>query len=349
VQHVIIDHCSLSWGEDETASIWAWKKGVKDVTFQWNFITESLHDAQHPEGPHGMGFLAGGGNTTVSLHHNLLAHHDDRNPLVNSEGTTDFRNNLVYNFADFAPAHFSNTAKANMVNNHYLLGPNSAPSAVLLWIQTGAKVYLEGNWTPRCPTGCANEWDVGAYQGNEAQQRSLTPFPAPAVTTHPTAQVKALVLANAGASRPVRDPVDTRIVHEVETGTGQIIDHPNQVGGYPGYQSGTPPPDTDHDGIPDAWETAHGLNPAQSADGAVVTADGYTNLEHYLNELAGDSVFLPGDLNDDGQVTLADLRLLMQMLIGQGAPSGQAKALAAPADRLTLADARALVHLLVTP
>jgi hypothetical protein len=56
-----------------------------------------------------------------------------------------------------------------------------------------------------------------------------------------------------------------------------------------------------------------------------------------------------GDLNGDEQVTPADLRLLIQMLLGQAAPSAEAKSLAAPRDRLTLADARALVQLLVTP
>jgi hypothetical protein len=99
--------------------------------------------------------------------------------------------------------------------------------------------------------------------------------------------------------------------------------------------------------MPDSWETAHGLNPASADDGPVVSPNGYTNLEHYLNELAGDSLppDVPGDLTGDGQATLADLRLLISMLLGQAAPSAKAKALAAPADRLTLADARALVQL----
>ena len=43
--------------------------------------------------------------------------------------------------------------------------------------------------------------------------------------------------------------------------------------------------DSDHDGMPDAWEAARGLNPQGATDGALVQADGYTNLEHYLNGL----------------------------------------------------------------
>ncbi len=50
-----------------------------------------------------------------------------------------------------------------------------------------------------------------------------------------------------------------------------------------------PPADSDHDGMPDAWETAHGLDPHNTRDGAAFAANGYTNVENYLNELAGDS------------------------------------------------------------
>lgn len=68
------------------------------------------------------------------------------------------------------------------------------------------------------------------------------------------------------------------------------------------------------------------------------------NTDIYLAQLR-----LHGDLNDDGQLTLADLRLLIRMLTGQEAPSPEAKTLAAPGDQLTLTDARELVGLLVNP
>jgi hypothetical protein len=42
--------------------------------------------------------------------------------------------------------------------------------------------------------------------------------------------------------------------------------------------------------MPNAWEEAHGLNPDDASDGNATTFSsvGYTNLEMYLNELAGD-------------------------------------------------------------
>ena len=46
---VVIDHCSTSWGTDETLSVTL----SRDVTVQWCMITESLNDSYHHKGPHG--------------------------------------------------------------------------------------------------------------------------------------------------------------------------------------------------------------------------------------------------------------------------------------------------------
>ena len=54
---------------------------------------------------------------------------------------------------------------------------------------------------------------------------------------------------------------------------------------WPTLASAPAPADTDHDGIPDDWETANGLNPNDASDGAATASDGYTNLEHYLNAI----------------------------------------------------------------
>lgn len=57
------------------------------------------------------------------------------------------------------------------------------------------------------------------------------------------------------------------------------------LGGYPTYSSGNGYTDTDHDGMPDDWELANGLNPNFPADrnGFDLSNAGYTNLEVYLN------------------------------------------------------------------
>ena len=92
------------------------------------------------------------------------------------------------------------------------------------------------------------------------------------------------MLDTVGASLPVRDAVDARIIRQVRERTGTIIDSQKQVGGWPLLKSLPAPLDSDHDGMPDAWETAHGLNPRDPADANRDNdGDGYTNLEEYIN------------------------------------------------------------------
>ncbi len=117
----------------------------------------------------------------------------------------------------------------------------------------------------------------------------------PNIATQTAQAAYASVLAGAGATLPVRDPVDVRAVNMVSTGVATagtrgkgIIDHPDEVGGYPTLAVLTRPAgwDTDGDGMPDAWETRHGLDPANPADrNGDFDTDGYTNLEDYLGEL----------------------------------------------------------------
>lgn len=93
--HVVIDHVSASWGEDETISTWY---GAHDVTISWSIISEALNRSRHRKGTHSAGLLVGDRSYNVSMHHNLLAHNDFRNPLISGGGTHDFVNNVVYDW-----------------------------------------------------------------------------------------------------------------------------------------------------------------------------------------------------------------------------------------------------------
>ena len=104
------------------------------------------------------------------------------------------------------------------------------------------------------------------------------------------------VLAKAGTIN--RDAVEQRIVGDVQNGNttyggskgNGIIDTENDAEGFISYPNDyTAPLDSDGDGMPDEWETAHGLNP-QIADNNAVNADGYTALEVYLNSLMGETM-----------------------------------------------------------
>lgn len=116
------------------------------------------------------------------------------------------------------------------------------------------------------------------------------------VRTQEATEAYELVLKHAGASL-ARDAVDTRIIREIRTGTttyGEtwrgggkgIINSQVAVGGWPTLRSAPAPQDTDHDGMPDAWEREHGLDSADPTDGPRDRdGDGYTNLEEHINSL----------------------------------------------------------------
>jgi hypothetical protein len=112
-----------------------------------------------------------------------------------------------------------------------------------------------------------------------------TPFVVPSVTTSSAEQAYHDVVSGVGAILPKRDSVDVRIIREVTTNTGHIIDAQDEVGGWPELHSLPALADSDHDGVPDAWETAHGFDPGNPDDGNKKSDGGYTMLEVYLNSL----------------------------------------------------------------
>lgn len=291
-KNVVLDHVSASWGVDENMSIWPSSANTPttDITIQWSIISEGLLNSCHPEGPHGMGILLGDFSSNISFHHNLMAHNNQRNPRIKgSVRNADIVNNVFYNYGQIA-GQFGESNKlstANLVRNYWKAGPSSTASyqlSVATKMSSGTGIFYQGNIAPRRPTDTGPEYAI-SNQGS--LYAVATRFAAPAVTTQTALDAYPLVLASAGASKPVRDAVDTRIVGEVQNGTGRIINSPSEVGGYPAYRNGTPPADTDADGMPDTWESARGLNPADPADAAGDRdGDGYTNVEEYVNSLA---------------------------------------------------------------
>jgi hypothetical protein len=301
-RNIIIDHCSMSWAIDENAS---WYDNA-NFTMQWCYITESLYHSYDPKGNHGYGGIQGGWR--ASFHHNLYAHNSSRNPRFNGSRYTlrpdsevvDFRNNVIYNWA-FNSSYGGEAGNQNMVANYYKYGPGTNASSVRGRIiepyDTASNWYLADNYVWGYDNVTADNWQgvQGTYATAQKNKKHLTPFPYDSVTTNTAAEAYELVLAQGGCNFPKRDTVDARIANEVRTQSATyggawganrgIIDSQDQVGGWPILNSLPAPLDSDHDGMPDDWENAHGLNPSDSTDGAIITSDGYSNLEHYLNGL----------------------------------------------------------------
>lgn len=301
-EKIMIDHCSIAWATDEVFSAWY---GPKNVTLQNSIVAEGLYESVHKKGIHSMGNLIGDDAERFSIHRNLMISNSQRNPLINAQkGRFEVTNNVIYNWRYFGAVFSSQGSgddriEVNLVNNFFKVGPETRLNRYE--IQMGApgssKLYLEGNLSPRRTAQDQDEWiGVGLNASFEdpaprQQYQSGIAFDTPIVagkSVLPVDQVYDAVLDDVGASFPFRDAVDRRLIDDVINGTGKSVNHPDEVGGWPELSSATPPPDSDDDGMPDEWEKANGFDP-QAADGAGdKDADGYTNLEEYLNQLMGE-------------------------------------------------------------
>jgi len=299
--HVVLDHLSLSWGEDETLSVWY---GAHDITISNCIISEALNKARHEKRTHSAGLLIGDGAYHVSVHHCLLAHNDFRNPLISSGGTHDIVNNVIYDWG-VLPAEIvdpdANTF-LNFVGNTFRPGPSSRTDCFEIFLDPACqydeakpKFFVQGNLGPHRSSSDASDWSLVGYGFSDREPapdefRAVEPFRVHPVSATDAEKAFDHVLAGAGATLPQRDPVDSRIVQEVRSSGGRIIDSPDDVGGYPELVSGAAALDTDHDGMPDDWETQRELNSCDAADAAQdQDGDGYTNIEEYLHSVSGDT------------------------------------------------------------
>ena len=283
-QNIMIDHCSISYSTDECASF----SRIGDFTMQYCIISESLKLAGHSKGNHGYGGIWGGRNATY--HHNLIAHHDSRNPRFDHSyvghgwrGPIDFVNNVVYDWGSNSTYggetdSESNVFHINMMGNYYKAGPSTKSnvrnrmmeltSYCTNCISTGfaatGKFYLKDNLI----NGNTADWGkvdsehssketrdkASLKEGAKLAERWMTGL-TELKTIESAQNAYNNVLTYAGASL-VRDAVDKRIVQEVKDGTGGLIDKvsDNMEKYFPTLAPGTPITDTDKDGMDDNWE-----------------------------------------------------------------------------------------------
>ena len=218
--------------------------------------------------------------------------------------------------------------ECNFIGNYYKPGPISSKTEVTFvnssYAREGAtswapaKWYLEGNKAEGFATATADNWkamkaETYSLAQIKAAERIVTATPWHRHTVagaegqylperymiekYETAdQALATVLDKAGTVK--RDLTEARVISDVRSGSASkagatlgngIIDSENDAEGFFNYTTDyTVPVDTDGDGMPDEWESAHGLNPDSADDRNLVNAEGYTALEAYLNSLMGE-------------------------------------------------------------
>ena len=240
--HVIIDHCSLSWANDEVASFY----NNQWFTLQHSIVAESLRNAGHHKGSHGYGGIWGGAR--ASFIRNVVAHHDSRNPRINgyrlkpeyppSEALTDIRNNVFFNWGDNS-GYGAEGARFNLVNNYYKPGPASEDLYFFEFWEDNqlptTQAFVSGNVMAGHP-GLGASSRNGIVLKNQkkmtapqiesqfAERLTLTPFATePSQTLSAEAAYQRLIVegdvgANRNASGPFRDSVDTRLLAEIASG-----------------------------------------------------------------------------------------------------------------------------------
>ncbi len=293
--NIMIDHVSASYARDEGISC---QPNSNKVTVQWCIISEALTFENHGYGS----LVRGDFGDEKTYHHNLYAHNQGRNPRPGNytdigsdpEGLHfDFRNNVVYNYGGSKAGYNADknaVSRYNFVGNAYIRGPESSGNLAFRESSKVAYGYFEDNsMEGEVPE---NPWSLVDFDGftsaeREAyRSRSYEVTMEPVFTTSPE-QAKTDVLNKAGASIPSRDTIDRRLVDDVLNKTGHSIatvdDQPE--GGWPVLHSEPAPADDDGDGMPNDWEISNGLDKDDPGDRNTIGADGYTNLEIYLNSL----------------------------------------------------------------
>ena len=293
--NMIFDHVAISGGVDEALDLYE----SEDVTIQWSSITRSEGSSI---GVHNLGMLNGPNGKRISIHHNLMAHHNTRAPAV-ANGPAEVINNVIYNVGSGFVHHNPATGNFNIVGNYYKEGPSTSIQPFFFDDENGGggnpsiKYFIQDNYVddPGDHVGSVdNPWatphahssfqNIDFHGWNSAQGRVTTihEFGSIDITTTSAEANYDLVLDQAGAFP--RDQMAKDNIQEVK----------NRTGGWGAripadlMQGLTPvsaPIDSDDDGMPDSWENDQGLD-SSSPDHNTVMPSGYTAIEDYINEVA---------------------------------------------------------------
>jgi len=197
-------------------------------------------------------------------------------------------------------------SSVNLHKNYYRRGPQTLDRLYPYALSPNMTYYVQDNFfedwgyqghprhwkAPNQPNGVPR-WIQFNNNGGEIDQPATTPR----IELVDAKAAYELVLARAGCWP--RDRVTLRTIEEVKNKTGAWgRNEPLTLSDewfLEGLTPGKAPADADGDGLPDAWEQSHGLDPRNATDANQLvprgksTGDrhqGYPYLEFYLNDLA---------------------------------------------------------------
>lgn len=279
--NMIFDHVSVSWGRDETFSISG--STCINITIQNSIIAQGL--LSHSAG----GLIQTDGG--VTLYRNCYIDNDTRNNKI--KGVNQYVNNMVYNWSSGAylmGGDSEGTSYANCVSNYFINGPMKSTSA-LGGANANYNIFAADNWWDKNRDGVLNGYLVPEIEYSGGPTFQANPYNYPVVPTWPATSLVDSLLPGVGASLPYRDLVDCYVIDQLKSfgKKGVIItnESENPIGVPTSWSmwAGVKRTDTDNDGMPDAWESANGLNPSLASDAVSYATNGYLNIENYINSI----------------------------------------------------------------
>ena len=277
-QNMIFDHCSFAWGQDENFSINWDNKGTspKNITLQNSIVGQGLMT-------HSAGGLMQAEN--ITLYRILMVDNSTRNFKV--KGINQYANNIVYNWKNAAynmGGDSEGQSYANIESNLFINGP-AVGGDCLTGGNANFHFYGNDNLQDSNRDGIYNPT---TFTGNGGGDRQAAPYEYPILEKWVAKDLIEELLPDVGASLPYRDLADCYMIDEVLSfgRKGNLITNENELPiGVPtswSWFKGEKPADTDGDGMPDAWETSHGTDPAKD-DAMTIAENGYANIENYIN------------------------------------------------------------------
>ena len=277
-QNMIFDHCSFAWGQDENFSINWDNKGTspKNITLQNSIVGQGLMT-------HSAGGLMQAEN--ITLYRILMVDNSTRNFKV--KGINQYANNIVYNWKNAAynmGGDSEGQSYANIESNLFINGP-AVGGDCLTGGNANFHFYGNDNLQDSNRDGIYNP---STFTGDGGGDRQAAPYEYPILEKWVAKDLIEELLPDVGASLPYRDLADCYMIDEVLSfgKKGNLITNENELPiGVPtswSWFKGEKPADTDGDGMPDAWETSHGTDPAKD-DAMTIAENGYANIENYIN------------------------------------------------------------------
>jgi pectate lyase len=220
---------------NEGENVEEWRQNTSHrVVFSNCIIAEGLSKSTHAKGEHSKGSLIHDNATEILVIGNLFANNMRRNPYCKGGTQVAIINNYIYNPGS-AAIHYK-LVKQEWRGKKAVCGKIVAVGNVINFGQDTKKNMPGGSF--QNPVEVYWQDNISSMTGAEQLTGSYTllegaPFWPDGLAVKPAAEVKESVLRNAGAFPWERDDIDKRIILEVKTGKGKIIDSEKEVGGYP--------------------------------------------------------------------------------------------------------------------